>query len=552
MKFDLLSHSLEAQSVLQKKAQLLDEMSVPTLAKHSQLSNHDGKISTTPKEILKAAFLKVVSPSPLESNDDDDDDDDDDDQQRGRGEGSTDTHSDIILTLREIKELNPNEIHAILGHFTNMSNDVSSLSKMGKELINSHIFRGFGLPDREIFLKVMEEAQRSSSSSGRVSRKMIPLEQTVELLTSNAIGTDALTYFDPSVYYAQIQIDLDRMDDGGDDRKKRKKIVGKRNKSKLSAFLLREKEIQQKVKRNMRHQLVRRFHNMKSLERYANSGTPFPIRNLSLFKLNKIRNIFEGLKGKEIYDLKKNPKDLPIAYNCFICETSTPDQNRDDDDDDDDDDVSTAGDDKMVFTDRTYAGINVHRLMPLDGIDEVKKHYLAKHSCEATLPSRKKLECADKEHHKLQLDREQIQNLPSTENKHLFVLHCMFCRSTNSEGKTSSLFCCLRCGRDHLFAHHGKDDIFHVVREELQRKWIQNSFHVDIVNQFLDVRCCMCFELHDNKKIRIRHEEVNCLPRQLTQWSKFCFCFFYFFKDFLQLIYIYIYIKSLKKFKTKL
>ena len=244
--------------------------------------------------------------------------------------------------------------------------------------------------------------------------------------------------------------------------------------------------------------------------------------------------------------MKKNPKDLPIAYNCFICEITN---DHDDDDDDDDDEVdddadATTGDDKTVFIDKTYAGININRLMPLDDAEEVKKHYLTKHSCEATLPSKDKLKCTDREHHILQLDREQMRNLPSTENKHLFVLNCMYCRSTKVENGTSSLFCCLRCGRDHLFSHHGKDDIFQVVREELQKKWIRNSFHVDIVNQFLDVRCCMCFEVHENKKVRIRHEEAICLPRQLTRWLVlFCFVFlFLYVQPFLE--------NNIKKKKT--
>ena len=288
LRFDLVSHDLENQSLLHKKSLLLDQMSVPNLTRHCQLSSPDGKISTAPKEILKTAFLRLVSPSSFESNDEEQDDG-----------FSSSSHSDVISTLKELKELNSDEIQAILSHFTNVSNDTSSLSQMSKELINSHIFRGFGFPDREIFLRVLNQAQKTSCVVGR---KVIPFPQTAELLTNNAIGIDTLAYFDPSVYFAQLKIDLEKMDADGNatEREKTKNTEKKKaKKQKISAaFLLREKEIRHKVKRNMRAQEVRRFHNVKSLKHYAKSKRPFLIRNLSLFKLNKIKKFFETCKGK--------------------------------------------------------------------------------------------------------------------------------------------------------------------------------------------------------------------------------------------------------------
>lgn len=46
----------------------------------------------------------------------------------------------------------------------------------------------------------------------------------------------------------------------------------------------------------------------------------------------------------------------------------------------------------------------------------------------------------------------------------------------------------------------------------------KKPFHGNALSQkFLDVRCCLCYQLLDNKKARIRHEEATCLPKQLTQ-----------------------------------
>ena len=331
LKFDLLSHSLESQSVLQKKSQLLDQMSVPTLTKRCELSNHDSKISITLAEMLKTNFLKVVSPSSEEEEEEEEEEE----------RVYNNKHSDIVSALKDIKELNSNEVRAILSHFTKMGNDISCLSEMEKELINSHIFRGFGLPDREVFLTLMEEAQKTLGFGNLNRKRMIPLPQTSQLLTSNAMRTDALIYFDPTVYFTQISIDLDRMEaeekEGGGEaaeenittKKKGGKNAGKKNKTEETrkksnqvlspVFQLRQREIQQKVKRNIRHQLARRFHNMNSLKRYANSTGPVPIRNLSLSKLNKLKQMFESLKGdttsyrakkkrKKISEIKKNIK----------------------------------------------------------------------------------------------------------------------------------------------------------------------------------------------------------------------------------------------------
>ena len=434
---------------MNQKGRLLDEMAVPTFAKSHHLSCHDSVISKTGKELLQQNFLKNIFPSLSEG-------------PVSRG-SNQDAHSDIISSLKKIKGLESEDVLTVSSHFTKLDNSTTSLNEMSKQLLNSHVIRGFAFPSRDVFAHVINDAKSSDST-----RRMYPLPQTPQLLAANALNSDLLLFYDHGLYHEQLQKDLLKLAAPADDTDTRSRI--KKSKSShpsLSRISFpRQKDITKKVKRNIEHILARKDQGIETLREYTKSKD-YVVRKISLVKLNKIKTVTDSLKGTEAYDLKKNQRDMPVAYNCFICEASS----------------KSHDDQNMVFHDTVLANVNVHRLLPLDTVDDVKNHFKIKHSCQATLPTKEKMKCSDKEYLALKLDRQQMKSLPQSESRHSYVLTCLFCRGSKTVDKGCSLFCCLRCGRDHLYAYHKESDIFQMVKEELQRRWVQNSFHLDIINQ---------------------------------------------------------------------
>ena len=141
----------------------------------------------------------------------------------------------------------------------------------------------------------------------------------------------------------------------------------------------------------------------------------------------------------------------------------------------------------LEFRYKAYSLINIHKIIPLFNLQEVKKHHF--------------------EHH---ADKKASRSVCG----HSYILTCITCLR---EGKHHDMFsCCLACARDHFSNFHA-DCIFFTMYKKLKIELIANN-QVDQCLKHLEsclmVRCVLCGKINTSKSAK-----DNC---EMTCYSRMC------------------------------
>ena len=148
--------------------------------------------------------------------------------------------------------------------------------------------------------------------------------------------------------------------------------------------------------------------------------------------------------------------------------------------------------------------INIHRLQPHTGLQEILTHYKLVH---------------------LKFKHSSSQTF--AQDTCSLLVPCKICVTQFlATDKTSVsvddhlFFCCISCSEDHVNALHGSDNIFKTLASSLRDSYPHSTKFLETVHEKLNVQCFCCLELFDSFSTKRKHQ-LKCFSRFASLTSHF-------------------------------